>query len=132
MTTRILPFVDIERLVIKHGKAVGYAYKLATNLPIPLDPSLPLTQIINTTGSADSEHTSYPRLDVYCFALDRAALWAQTSASVELMRSLSGAEVDGQLVDLTRTVMRPYYLAWSPTVHRSIGTYEIQLRPRAT
>lgn len=126
----VLPFVDLERLVIAHGKATGYAYRLATDLPIPLDPALPLTQIILSTGSADNEHTAFPRLDVQCMALTRSAMWAQTSAAVDLMRSLAGAEVQGQLVDRVVTIMRPYYLAWSPTVHRSIGTYEIQLRPR--
>jgi hypothetical protein len=132
VSQHVLPFVDVERLVIAHGKAVGYTYKLATDRPIPLDPALPLTQVTATAGSADGEVTASPRVDLSCFALTRDALWAQTAAATELMRSLSGAEVAGQLVDTVRTVMRPYYLAWSPTVHRTISTYEIQLRPRTT
>lgn len=87
-------------------------------------------QITAATGSPDNQHTARPRLDVSCYALTRAALWDLTAASVELMRSLNGAQVGIQLIDRVDTIMRPYYLAWSPTVHRTIGTYEIQLRPR--
>ena len=131
MTTRILPFVDVERLVVAHSKLVlEQPYRVVTDLPIPLDPALPLLQATATPGANDTEVTSYPRIDLSCYAATRPALWAATAASVELMRSLAGAEVGGQLVDTTVTVMRPYYLAWSPTVHRTIGTYEIQLRPR--
>lgn len=138
----VLPFVDVERLVVLYmngrttapavPRALPTGMRAATDLPMPLDPKLPLIQVIAAAGTADNQHTARPRLDVQCFALTREAMWALTAASVEAMRSLAGAEVDGQLIDAVQTVMRPYYLAWSPTVHRSIGTYEIQLRPRTS
>lgn len=129
---RVLPFVDTERLVLLHLRdALAAPYKAVTDLPTPLDPALPLVQVIRSTGSAPDQTTARDRIDVYCMASTRGAMWALTGATVAAMRSLSGAEVDGQLIDLVITVMAPSYLAWSATVHRSIAVYEVQYRPLA-
>ncbi len=126
----VLPFVDQERLVVRHAKAFDSTLRVVTDLPTPLESGLPLIQVIAAAGTADGQVTAYPRVDLYCFAATRSAVWSLTARSVELMRSLAAAEVDGQGIDAVNVMMRPYFLAWSPTVPRTIGTYEIQLRPR--
>ena len=132
MTARVLPFVNVERLVLRYLNATLTApYKAVTDIPTPLDAArLPLVVVLASTASKDGEVTAYPRVDIYNMAATRQAMWDLTAATNEAMRLLSGAEVDGQLIDRVDLVMRPYFLAWSPTVPRSIGTYEIQLRPR--
>lgn len=135
MGTRILPLTDpdTEAMVIRHLNAGLVApYKAVADLPAPdrLPTALPLVQVIGSFGSADSDTTVYDRVDVYCMAASRAAVRALTLATHDLMRTLGGAEVDGQLIDVTRTIQRPSRLDWSPTVPRTIAVYEIQYRPR--
>jgi hypothetical protein len=131
MATRVLGWRNTEAMVVKWLNAgLTAPRKAVTDLPNPLDPALPLAQIILSTGSADSEVTVYDRVDVYNMAATRSAMWALTAETHELMRSLGGAEIDGQPIDLTRVVQRPSFLAWSATVPRSIAVYEIQYRPR--
>jgi hypothetical protein len=132
----VLPFVDLERLTTKwllsEFARLGLPYRARTDLPNPVDPVLPLVQVIQSAGSADTETTSLDRMDLYNMAADRSAMWALTAASHAAMGRLGGAEVDGQLIDVVRVVQRPSFLAWSPTVPRSIGVYELQYRPRTT
>lgn len=143
MSTRVLPFgwtrpsdgtlTNMEAAVTRYLNAGLTAPRRAvTDLPQPdkLEASLPLVQVIMSTGSADSETTVYDRIDLYNMASTRGAMWALTAETHALMRNLGSAQVDGQLIDLVRVVQRPSFLAWSPTVPRSIGVYEIQYRPR--
>lgn len=127
----MLPFVNEEALVISWLKSrLNPAYKVVTDLPNPVDPALPLVQVIASTGSAPSETTVHGRVDIYCLAATRAAMWALTGETVNAMGSLAGAEVSGQLVDSVRPTQQPSFLAWSPTVPRSIAVYELHYRPR--
>lgn len=131
MGTRILTFVQTEALVVRWLNAgLDTPRKAVTDLPTPLEPALPLVQVVLSTGSADSEVTVNDRVDLYNMAGTRSAMWALTAQTHALMRSLGGAEVGGQLIDLTRVVQRPSFLPWSATVPRSIAVYEIQYRPR--
>jgi hypothetical protein len=138
MSNRVLPLVDLESLVTRWLKSEFARLSIygpntaRTELPNPVDPGLPLVQVIQSTGSADSETTSFDRVDLYNMAATRAAMWALTKESHAAMGRLGGAAVDGQLIDVVRVVQRPSFLAWSPTVPRSIGVYELQFRPRVT
>jgi hypothetical protein len=133
VSNRVLPFVDLERLVVSWLRSeMPAAYGVRTDLPNPVDPALPLVQVIQSAGSIDSEATSYDRVDLYNMAADRGAMWTLTKASHDAMGRLSGAEVAGQLIDVVRVVQRPSFLAWSPSVPRSIAVYELQYRPRVT
>lgn len=132
MATRVLGWRNTESMVVRWLNAgLSSPRKAVTDLPNPLEPALPLVQVILSTGSADSEVTAYDRVDLYNMAATRSAMWALTDQTHELMRSLGDAEIDGQPIDLTRVVQRPSFLAWSATVPRSIAVYEIQYRPRS-
>jgi hypothetical protein len=131
----LLPFVNIEKLVATHlnggtgvPKALPAPYRAVTDLPDPLEPRLPLVRLIAGTSTRDDQVSVYPRVDVHCFAATRDAMWTLTEAMVAAMDKLTS--VNGQDVDYVRTVIYPYFLAWSPSVPRSIATYEIELRPR--
>lgn len=131
MSNRVLDWVNEEALVISWLKGhINPAYKVVTDLPNPVDPALPLVQVIGSTGSADSETTAFGRVDIYNLAATRGAMWALTGETHKAMGSLAGAEVNGQLIDVVRAIQRPSFLAWSPTVPRSIAVYELQYRPR--
>jgi hypothetical protein len=128
---RLLGWVNEEALVISALKLrLNPAYKVVTDLPNPVDPALPLVQVIASTGSLDQETTVVGRVDVYCLAATRAAMWALSGETYTAMGSLAGVEVNGQLIDMVRALQRPSFLAWSPTVPRSIAVYELQYRPR--
>jgi hypothetical protein len=128
---RLLGWVNEEALVISWLKSrINPAYKVVTDLPNPVDPALPLVQVIASTGSLDQETTVVGRVDVYCLAATRGAMWALSGETYTAMGSLAGAEVNGQLIDMVRALQRPSFLAWSPTVPRSIAVYELQYRPR--
>jgi hypothetical protein len=131
----VLPFVDVERLVARHmnggngqPRALPAPYRAVTDLPDPLEPRLPLVRLIAGTSTRDDQVTAYPRIDVHCFAATRDAMWTLTAAAHTAMGMLT--QVDGQDVDQVVTIQWPYFLAWSPTVPRSVASYEIQLRPR--
>jgi hypothetical protein len=133
MGSRILPMSEpvTEALVVRWLNAGLTAPRLAvTDLPTDLEAHLPLVQVIGSTGSADGEVTVYDRVDVYNMAASRSAMWALTAEVHNLMRTLGGAVVADQLIDLTRVVQRPSFLPWSTTVPRTIAVYEIQYRPR--
>lgn len=132
MTSRVLPFVDEEKLVVAWLRSqLPTAYGVRTDLPIPLDPALPLVQVTRSGGSADTEETVYGRVDLENFAATRSAMWALTEATHNAMDRLGGSEVNGQPIDVVVATLKPNFLAWSPTVPRSIATYELQYRPRS-
>ena len=131
----VLPFVNVEKLVAIHlnggpgvTRALPAPYRAVTDLPDPLEPRLPLVQLIAGTSTRDDQVSAYPRVDVHCFAATRDAMWALTEAMHAAMGKLTS--VNGQDVDQVRTIIWPYFLRWSPTVPRSVATYEIELRPR--
>jgi hypothetical protein len=131
----VLPFVNVEKLVVGHfmglygnPRALAAPYRAVTDLPDPLQPRLPLVQVIAGTSTRDDQVSAYPRVDVHCFAATRDAMWTLTEAMQAAMDTLTS--VNGQDVDQVNTIIWPYFLAWSPTVPRSIATYEIELRPR--
>jgi hypothetical protein len=131
VSSRVLNFVDLEAMAIGWlNSHLTSPRRASTDLPQPLEGGLPLVQVIMSTGSADDEVTAHDRLDVYCMAATRAAMWALTAETHGLMGRLT--ELDGGPVGVDKVVcvMRPSFLAWSPTVPRSIAVYEIQTRPR--
>ena len=130
----VLPFVNVEKLVLGHLNGHNgipgalKPYRAVTDLPDPLQPRLPLVQVIAGTSTRDDQVSVYPRVDVHSFAATRDAMWTLTEAMQAAMGTLKS--VNGQDVDHVRTIIWPYFLAWAPTVPRSIATYEIELRPR--
>jgi hypothetical protein len=129
----VLPFVNVEKLVLGHFNGTGGVpaalkapYRAVTDLPDPLAPRLPLVQVIAGTSTRDDQVSAYPRVDIHCFGATRDAMWTLTEAMQAAIGSLTS--VNGQDVDAVRTIIWPYFLAWSPSVPRSIATYEIELR----
>lgn len=130
MSNRVLPLVNSERLIIKGISPALTGYRVVTDLPNPLDPALPLVQVLNAGGTLVNETTTGGRVDVYCLAATRAALWTLSDAANKAVGSLAGQEIDGQLVDAVIPRALPSFLAWSATVPRTVATYELQYRPR--
>jgi hypothetical protein len=131
VSSRVLPFLDEERFVIAGIRArLNPAYGIRTDLPNPIEPALPLVQVIRVGGSLNTETTVFGRVDLYCMAATRAAMWTLTADVQAAMGSLTEADVNGQTMDVVRTIMGPSFLAWSATVPRSVTTYELQYRPR--
>jgi hypothetical protein len=130
VSNRVLPLVNKEKLVVKGISPALAGYKVATDLPTPLEPALPLVQILDAGGTLLDETTVAGRVDIHCFAATRAAMWALSGAANEAVGNLAGQEIDGQLVDAVIARALPTFLAWSATVPRTVATYELQYRPR--
>lgn len=132
MSSRVLPFVDTERIVVAWLKSqLPTGYSVRTDLPNPLEPALPLVQVYRVSGSLDAETTAIGRIELHCFAANRGAMWALTSACVAAMSALAGQTVNGQDFDRVNLTQDPGFLAWSASVPRSISVYELQYRPRS-
>jgi hypothetical protein len=130
VSNRVLPLVNKEKLVIKGISPALPGYRVVTDLPNPLDPALPLVQVLDAGGTLLDETTTAGRVDVYCLAATRAALWALSDAANDAVGKLAGQEIDGQLVDAVIPRALPSFLAWSAAVPRTVATYELQYRPR--
>lgn len=129
MSTRVLPFVNVHRLVVAHLKAtLPTAYKVVADLPAPIEPALPLVRVLRSPGSED-EVTARPRVDLHCFAAGYDPMWELAGDVHNAMRALGGNVVGAQLIDTVRTIQDPTFLAWSDTVPRTVAVYELQLRP---
>lgn len=125
-----MPDLSVEEIVIGWlGGGLTAPRKAVTDLPIPLEPRLPLARVIAVPGGAETETTAGDRVEIHNMAATRDAMWALTRETHDLMRRLTELE-GGQLIDKVLCPMRPSFLAWSPTVPRSIAVYEVQYRPQ--
>lgn len=131
-------FVDVEQLVIAW---------LAASLPdvqvvqkLPSDTPSNLIRVTRSPGSNDQE-VALPRVDVECFAPDRASMWILAGRANNAIAELAGGQVveldagpDGSpvmaavQVDDVNTITDPVPGFWSPTVERSVAVYELNVR----
>ncbi len=127
-----LRFVNVERIVIAHLKAspgIG-SHRVGTDKPSPLDSTtLPFIQVIASGGGAVNQVTAGPRVDIEVLATTRGMMWDLTDVVHNAMQALGGNVARGQLVDAVVNLQLPSFVAWSPTVPRSVAVYELQLRP---
>lgn len=132
MSSHVLPFVNYEAIVtVWLNSQLSPPYKAVTDLPTPLDPALPLVQVEGGAGTTGDETTDRPRVDLGNMAATRTGMWALTEQTHNAMSRLAGQEIRGQLIDRVSCPMHPSFLRWSPTVLRTIATYELQFRPRS-
>jgi hypothetical protein len=91
VSNRVLPLVNKEKLVIKGISPVLGGYRVVTDLPTPLEPALPLVQVLDAGGTLLDETTVAGRVDVYCLAATRAAMWAPVGRRQRRGREPRGA-----------------------------------------
>ncbi len=121
-------FVNIQRLVVAWYGIIAPTLDVRTKLPVPIQPELPLVQVLRSPGREDYV-TTYPHVDIECFAADEGTLWDIVKITHDGIRDLGGHEVSGQLVDQTLTISDPSQVFWAADVQRSVAVYELQLRP---
>ncbi len=124
-------FVNVEKLLVAYlkGRPELAGRRIGTTKPTPLDAStLPFVQVIRSGGTS-GQVTSLLRADVEVMATDRGPMWDLTELVHNAIRALSGNNMGAQLVDVVETIQEPAFVAWSPSVPRSVAVYEFQLRP---
>ncbi len=83
--------------------------------------------VVRRPGGSDYVTTT-ARVEVHCFAPDESAGWALAGSAHDAMREIGGKRVSGQLIDRSRCVQDPAESFWSPTVFRTVGVYELDMR----
>jgi hypothetical protein len=130
-------FVDVEQLVITW---------LSEKLPdVAVSQQVPKGTGIRATRSPGENDgvTALPRVDVECFAPDRARMWILAGRANNALAELCGDVVTIDVsdpddaddhttlevqVDDVNTITDPVPGFWSPTVERSVAIYELDIR----
>lgn len=127
-------FVDIERLGITYLDAALPDVKVGIDVP---DGSG--IRVTRSPGANDAA-SALPRLDIECFAPDRASMWILAGRANNAFAELAGdviefpahdgddAETVEVQVDEVNTVTDPVPGYWSPSVQRSVAVYEFDVR----
>lgn len=119
-------FVDLEGVAVDLFTEKLPDVRVVTVLPANID-GLELIRVTRSPGANDAR-TARPRLDVECFAPDRAAMWVLAGRANNALAEISGHMYGGVQIDTVNTVTDPVPGWWSPTVQRSVAVYEFDLR----
>ena len=127
-------FVDLEQLGVLYLAAALPGVKVG--IDVPKGPGIRVTR---SPGSNDAD-SALPRLDIECFAPDRASMWILAGRANNALAELAGdvveinvgtddqPDVQAVQVDDVNTITDPVPGYWSPTVERSVAVYEFDVR----
>lgn len=127
-------FVDLEQLGVVYLAAALPGVKVG--IDVPQGPGIRVTR---SPGSNDAD-SALPRLDIECFAPDRASMWILAGRANNALAELAGdvvelnvgtddePETQAVQVDDVNTITDPVPGYWSPTVERSVAVYEFDVR----
>lgn len=119
-------FVNVQRLGVAWLKSqMASGVKVGTRVPAQLE-GIKFIWVQRRPG-LDDWVTSTPRLELHAFAPSEDEGWALAGVVHEAMRALDSQTVSGQPVYAVRCSSDPTEQFWSPTVFRTVASYELDL-----
>jgi hypothetical protein len=119
---------DVEKLAVAYLNA-ALGVRVGTNVPPDVDDLPGFVRVTRGPGSDDGV-TDSPLADIEAFAPTQGAASTLAEDAREAMHALTGAAVNGDLVDSVTTATGPVRVDYSPNLERYVASYRLNLRKR--
>src|SRR5690625_2433157 len=117
----------LEKLAVSALNADLKRGRAGTKLPANVEKLDGCVRVARGPGSDDGI-TDEPPLDVEAFAVAQVTAWEIAQDATDLVRSMKGRLIDGQLIDAANTASSPSWVYYGPHVERYVASYRIEYR----